>query len=68
MLQDYSCVMCGLQDHLFFQCPFAILCWQYLCLSWFPSVQGPLDFQETMNSLKSAIDRPFFMEIIMLIT
>jgi hypothetical protein len=26
MLQDYACVMCGLQDHLFFQCPLAILC------------------------------------------
>jgi hypothetical protein len=34
-LPDYTCVICGshieTRDHMFFQCPFPTVCWQYLC-------------------------------------
>jgi hypothetical protein len=71
-LDGYSYVMCGSQletrDHLFFQYPFATLCWQYLCPTWSLQPRTHLNFQETILSLKTAIAKPFFMEIIMLIT
>jgi hypothetical protein len=40
-LSDYSCTMCNSSkmesgNHLFFTCPFTIMCWQYICPSWAP--------------------------------
>jgi hypothetical protein len=73
-LPDYTCVMCGgadleTRDHLFFTCPFAVHCWQYLCPGWvLPLSNGHLVLQEVVQSLKLQIKQPFFMEIIMLIS
>jgi hypothetical protein len=71
-LPDYSCVMCGshleTRDHLFFECPFATMCWQYLCPSWSLQPGSALDFQQSITNLKNFIDKPFFMEIIVLVT
>jgi hypothetical protein len=73
LMTDYSCIMCNQQhletrDHLFFQCPFAVLCCQYICPLWIPPPPGQMDIQEVLSSLKLAISKPFFMQIIMLVT
>jgi hypothetical protein len=38
-MDDYSCILCAdgdleTRNHLFFLCPFAHICWQYLCPTW----------------------------------
>jgi hypothetical protein len=66
--------MCGgtdleTRDHLFFTYPFAVNCWQYLCSGWAPPLSnGHPVLQEVIRSLKFKIQKPFFMEIIMLIS
>jgi hypothetical protein len=42
-LPDYTCIICNgsaleTRDHLFFSCPFAVSCWQYLCPGWVPTL------------------------------
>jgi hypothetical protein len=44
-MNDYTCIMCDqgvleTRNHLFFQRPFALHCWSYVCPQWAP----PLDF------------------------
>jgi hypothetical protein len=44
-LADYSCSMCASshlesRNHLFFSCPFAVMCWQYICPNWSPPSDG----------------------------
>jgi hypothetical protein len=68
-MDDYSCIMCDDGDletwnHLFFLCPFAHICWQYLCPTWVsPQFH---DIQSIIQNLKALIKEPFFMEIIIL--
>jgi hypothetical protein len=72
-MNDYTCAMCNHstletgEDHLFFPCPFAVNCWQYLCPKWVPPAATYHNIQDTMLSLRTAIDKPFYMEIIMLV-
>jgi hypothetical protein len=49
---------------MFFHCPFAKLCWQYLYSSWTPPQQN--DIQSIIACLKNELKVPFFMELIML--
>jgi hypothetical protein len=68
-MDDYSCIMCAdgdleTRNHLFFLCPFAHICWQYLCPTWVPPQHH--DIQSFIQSLKTPIKEPFFMEIIIL--
>lgn len=68
-LPNYSCVLCNervleTRDHLFFKCPFAKFCWDYLYPGWQPSSNG-LDM---IVSLKQNINKPFFMELIIFVT
>jgi hypothetical protein len=63
-MDDYSCIMgdvSGLEtrNHLFCLYPFAHICWQYLCPTWVPP-------QSFIDSLKTSLKEPFFMEIIIL--
>lgn len=67
-LQDYSCIMCGQtviehRDHLFLHCPFAQICWSYLCPRWTPTHSG---FQDEVKHLKQLLAVPFSMETIIL--
>lgn len=72
-LPDYTCVLCHLRhletrNHLFFECPFAVLCWQYLLPSWsVPNVDNLTPVISFIDSLKSCIGQPFSMEIITLV-
>lgn len=66
-IENYCCVMCGMQtletrEHLFFHCPFARLCWTYLCPSWSPTYSGIAE----VNQLKQFLKVPFNLEIIIL--
>jgi hypothetical protein len=70
-MDNYSCVMCDQDEletrtHLFFQCPFAQMCWQYVSPTWIPPQQT--DIQSFITSLKLSLNVPFFMELIMLIS
>jgi hypothetical protein len=56
-------------DHLFFECHFSVMCWQYLYPCWSPPVaqfrQTPV--LEFIIGLKQAINQPFSFEVIMLV-
>jgi hypothetical protein len=60
-LPDYSCAVCERSSiesglHLFFQCPFALLCWRYLCPSWQPPAPSPhIQPKDYIMSLKLTI-------------
>jgi hypothetical protein len=57
------------RDHLFFTCPFAVSCWQYLCPGWAPTLtDGHIVLQDVIQGLKAKIQQPFFMKIIILIS
>ncbi|PNT61170.1 hypothetical protein BRADI_5g11115v3, partial [Brachypodium distachyon] len=63
----YTCVLCnGLQietrDHLFFQCPFSLACWRYIC----PQFNPHNNVHHNVTDLKDHLDVPFPMEIIAL--
>lgn len=67
-IQDYTYIMCGLQvletrDHFFMHCPFAQICWTYLCPTWSPNYSR---LQEEINQLKHLLHVPFYMELIIL--
>jgi hypothetical protein len=73
-LPDYSCALCnssGMEsrNHLFFQCPFAKLCWQYLCPSWSAptTTSSTVQVQDFIISLKQAISQPFALDLIILV-
>lgn len=53
------------RDHPFFQCPFAQMCWQYVCPSWKPRFSN---IQVEVAHLKQLLSLPFAMEVIILIS
>jgi hypothetical protein len=57
------------RNYLFFECPFAQLCWQFICPSWTPPfwIVQLTPVQTFVASLKQAIHQPFAMEIIILV-
>jgi hypothetical protein len=66
---DYSCIMCNDQvletrDHLFFRCKFASACWRYICPGW--NIPQSSSHLECIEQLKQMIQKPFFMEIVIL--
>jgi hypothetical protein len=72
-LPDYSCTMCGSlqmesRNHLFFTCPFAIMCWQYISPRWTsPTGLGKSSLlMESLDSLTTAIGKPCSLDIIIL--
>jgi hypothetical protein len=72
-LPDYSCAMCGSlqlesRTHLFFECPFALMCWQYICPGWLIPVdsrQQPYH-EEIISSLLATIGQNFSLDIVIL--
>jgi hypothetical protein len=69
LLEDYSCVMCNdtiaeSRTHLMFHWPFAKACLQYIFLAL--NILDEDSHLDCISKIKSAIDRPFFMEIIIL--
>jgi hypothetical protein len=66
-LQNYDCEtsQCHQEEtivHLFWSCPFAPRCWEFICPDRFPS----LDWVEAVVDLKMKLQVPFYMEIIIL--
>jgi len=64
-LESYSCVLCHFDTdetlmHQFFQCPFAMCCWNTLGLA--PLIQD--DLLDTLSAFRLHLQQPFFMEII----
>ena len=58
------CLACReTRGHLFIHCPFAHVCWTYLCPSWKPSYQG---VQADIDHIKELLGMPFSFEIIIL--
>ncbi|PNT71761.1 hypothetical protein BRADI_2g35017v3 [Brachypodium distachyon] len=47
------------RDHLFFHCPFAKTCWQYLC----PSYDPQPNVHANINQLKQKLKVPFHMQL-----
>jgi hypothetical protein len=67
VMNDYSCAICNqhhleTRDHLLVPLCFVVLA------QWIPPALGQFDLQDASSSLKLAISKPFFMELIMLIT
>lgn len=56
------------RNHLFFTCPFARMCWQYLCPDWTAPASASFAVQDVLVSLKEKIAQPFSMDIIMLVS
>ncbi|PNT71542.1 hypothetical protein BRADI_2g30841v3 [Brachypodium distachyon] len=66
-LQSCMCTLCNLQiletrNHLFFECPFALSCWRYLC----PDFDQCNTVHGNIHSLKTKLKVPFHMEIMIL--
>jgi hypothetical protein len=66
-LQSYDCIYinCPLEEtleHLFWNCPFAEICWDFIC----PSRRNDLQFLEGIVDIKEKLQLPFAMDIIML--
>ena len=66
-LQNYNCatIQCPEEEtlyHLFWTCPFARQCWDYIC----PNREVNLTMHEAFQDLKFKLNVPFFMEIIIL--
>ena len=68
VLDSYACELCNTGqeetlEHLFFQCPFAVSCWNLLHL------QVPLQATvlEIMDSLAAQLRTPIFMNILILL-
>jgi hypothetical protein len=65
VLEEYNCVLCHSAPeetllHLFFHCPFAMACWNFLGLAHL--ILG--DLQVTPSAFKDHLRIPIFMEII----
>lgn len=60
---DFSCVFCPAPEettyHLFFQCPFSEICWNYLNIHWDHSTP----FFQTIIKAKEQFNPTFFMEV-----
>ena len=68
-LPSYECVLCstGVSEsatHLFFQCPFAQACWNFLDLT----VPVNCSLNEALESFKASLNVPFFMELIIIMS
>lgn len=68
-IEDYTCVICSMsvfetRDHLFFHCPFAQMCWSYICPNWSPTHSG---IQDEIAHIKQNLHVPFAMETIILV-
>ena len=66
-LEEYNCAVrnCPEEEtlhHLFWSCPFAAQCWDFIC----PSRAHNLSVLEAFQDLKDKLNKPFFMEIIIL--
>jgi len=67
VLENYNCLLCHSDTeeslhHLFLHCPFAMSCWNVLGLA--NLIQG--DILDMISLFKTQIQRPIFMEIIVL--
>jgi hypothetical protein len=67
LLQSYNCVVrnCNTEEtrvHLFWACPFADQCWNFVC----PQRNKRLSILEALEEMKTKINLPFAMDIIML--
>jgi hypothetical protein len=68
-MEDYNCVLCneqaeGTVEHLFINCTFAEDCWRIINLSVDPTSNPLLNLEH----LKDQLNRPFFMEVIILLS
>jgi hypothetical protein len=68
-LQDYNCVLCHgniaeTTPHLFINCSFASRCWEAIGLH----ISVDLSPKQNLEALKTQINKPFFMEIIILMS
>lgn len=68
-LESYNCALrnCQLEEttfHLFWECPFAVRCWDFIC----PNRDNPMGMLETLQDMKSKLNVPFSMEILILAT
>lgn len=68
-MEDYNCVLCDEQveetvEHLFTSCTFAQDCWRAINLNVDPSA----DSFPNLERLRSQLNCPFFMEIIILLS
>ena len=66
-LPTYSCVTLNCPEeetlvHLFWSCPFAADCWDYIC----PQRSANLSVWEAITDMKEKIHKPFAMEIIII--
>jgi hypothetical protein len=66
-LQSYNCATLECQQeetllHLFWECPFTVKCWDYVCPR---RIQG-LNTLDSISNIKTQINLPFSMEIIIL--
>lgn len=66
-LEDYNCPLCiGLIEeslvHLFFSCPFASLCWNWIQVH----TSEQLDTFQNLELIKEQLRVPFFMEVILI--
>ena len=66
-LQSYNCVTSSCQaeetlHHLFWDCPFAADCWDFIC----PTRTRDASILEAFDDIKLKLNVPFFMEIIIL--
>ena len=67
VLESYNCAVASRASeetlhHLFWGCPFAKMCWNYIC----PTRTQNLSILEAFQDLKDKLQLPFFMEIIIL--
>ena len=67
VLEEYNCATRECQQeetlhHLFWGCPFAKRCWDYIC----PTRAQNLSVMEAFQDIKDKLSLPFFMEIIIL--
>ena len=66
-IQSYSCAVlqCTQEEmlmHLFWSCPFAAQCWDYVC----PQRSRNLSVHEAFSDIKEKLGVPFYMEIMIL--
>ncbi|KAG8094379.1 hypothetical protein GUJ93_ZPchr0012g22052 [Zizania palustris] len=64
---DLSCALCqqGLEEtscHLFFECPFSLVCWNELRISWC----SDRSVEIKLETARAAFARPFFMEVVII--
>jgi hypothetical protein len=66
-LQSYNCATLNCQQeetllHLFWECPFAVKCWDFIC----PHRTQGLNTLDSISNIKTKLNLPFSMEIIVL--